>query len=65
MTSAETAPATPRPTIATLGELRASGHEHRPLRTELRDNLLAHLREGRDPWTQSGERPAAPVPGAG
>ncbi len=50
VTSAETAPATPRPTIATLGELRASGHEHRPLRTELRDNLLAHLREGRDPW---------------
>ncbi|MBU1803112.1 MAG: magnesium chelatase, partial [Actinobacteria bacterium] len=26
------------------------GHQHRPLRTELRDNLLAHLREGRDPW---------------
>jgi magnesium chelatase subunit I len=38
------------PTIATLGELRASGHVHKPLRTEIRDNLLAALAEGRDPW---------------
>jgi magnesium chelatase subunit I len=38
------------PIIATLGELRASGHEHKPLRTEIRDNLLAALAEGRDPW---------------
>jgi len=38
------------PGISTLGELRASGHELRSLRTELRDNLLAALREGRDPW---------------
>jgi len=38
------------PTISTVGELRASGHVHKPLRTELRDNLLAALREGRDPW---------------
>jgi magnesium chelatase subunit I len=38
------------PTISTLGELRASGHVHKPLRTEIRDNLLAALAEGRDPW---------------
>jgi magnesium chelatase subunit I len=41
---------TPRPTAGTLGELRASGHVHKTLRTELRDNLLDALREGRDPW---------------
>ena len=41
---------TSAPTISTLGQLRASGHVHTPLRTELRDNLLAALREGRDPW---------------
>jgi magnesium chelatase subunit I len=41
---------TSAPTIATLGELRASGHVHKPLRTEIRDNLLAALAEGRDPW---------------
>ncbi|WP_109509052.1 sigma 54-interacting transcriptional regulator [Nocardioides speluncae] len=39
------------PAIATLGELRASGHQHKPLRQELRDNLLAALKEGRDPWS--------------
>ncbi len=39
-----------RPAAATVGELRASGHEQKALRTELRDNLLAALREGRDPW---------------
>ncbi len=33
-----------------MGELRASGHELRSLRVEIRDNLLAALREGRDPW---------------
>ncbi|WP_229117527.1 sigma 54-interacting transcriptional regulator [Enemella dayhoffiae] len=38
------------PNIATVGELRASGHEHKPLRTELRDNLLALLAAGEDPW---------------
>ncbi|WP_205471400.1 sigma 54-interacting transcriptional regulator [Nocardioides sp. SYSU D00038] len=38
------------PAISTLGELRASGHVHKDLRTEIRDNLLAALREGRDPW---------------
>jgi magnesium chelatase subunit I len=38
----------PQPT--TVGELRAAGHVAKPLRTEIRDNLLAALREGRDPW---------------
>nr|WP_207950265.1 ATP-binding protein [Nocardioides ochotonae] len=33
-----------------MGELRASGHVHKPLRTEIRDNLLARLRAGEDPW---------------
>jgi magnesium chelatase subunit I len=46
-----TAPGTtPAPSITTLGELRASDHVHKPLRTEIRDNLLAALAEGRDPW---------------
>ena len=44
-----TAPATP-PQISTVGELRASGHVQKSLREEVRDNLLAALREGRDPW---------------
>lgn len=38
------------PAIGTAGELRAAGYVHKPLRVELRDNLLAALREGRDPW---------------
>jgi magnesium chelatase subunit I len=38
------------PAPRTVGELRASGHVQKSLRTELRDNLLAALREGRDPW---------------
>jgi magnesium chelatase subunit I len=33
-----------RPT--TLGALRATGHEHRPVRTEIRENLLAQMRSG-------------------
>ena len=41
---------TQAPTIATLGELRASGHVQKPLRVEIRDNLLAKLRAGDDPW---------------
>ncbi|WP_203568166.1 magnesium chelatase [Aestuariimicrobium ganziense] len=41
---------TPRPPDTTVGELRASGHTAKPLRTEVRDNLLAALAEGRDPW---------------
>jgi magnesium chelatase subunit I len=39
-----------RPTIASVGELRASGHVQKTLRVEIRDNLLSALREGRDPW---------------
>ena len=39
-----------QPSIATLGDLRASGHELKTLRVELRDNLLARLRDGVDPW---------------
>ncbi|MFT3874367.1 MAG: magnesium chelatase [Nocardioides sp.] len=38
------------PTPRTLGELRASGHQQKHLREEIRDNLLAKLREGEDPW---------------
>ncbi len=38
------------PTIATLGQLRESGHELRSLRQEMRANLLAKLRDGVDPW---------------
>ena len=41
---------TEAPTISTLGELRAAGHVLKPLRVEIRDNLLAMLREGVDPW---------------
>ena len=38
------------PTIGTVGELRDSGHVQRHLREEIRDNLLAKLRAGEDPW---------------
>jgi magnesium chelatase subunit I len=38
------------PSASTVGELRASGHVHKPLRQEIRDNLLAALAAGRDPW---------------
>ncbi len=38
------------PTISTVGELRASGHEQKSLRAELRTNLLAALANGDDPW---------------
>lgn len=41
---------TSAPTISTVGELRASGHVPKPLRVEIRDNLLAMLRSGQDPW---------------
>ncbi|MDN5744524.1 MAG: AAA family ATPase [Nocardioidaceae bacterium] len=43
------APTTP-PAIDSLGALRASGHQHKSLRAELRDNLLARLAAGQDPW---------------
>ncbi|KQT01240.1 ATP-binding protein [Cellulomonas sp. Leaf395] len=39
-----------RPTAATVGELRASGHVHTSVREEIRTNLLAALTDGRDPW---------------
>jgi magnesium chelatase subunit I len=39
-----------KPEISTVGELRASGHLQKSVRTEIRDNLLAALRDGRDPW---------------
>src|SRR6187200_3456838 len=39
-----------RPAPTTVGELRASGHRSQSLREEIRANLLAALREGRDPW---------------
>ena len=38
------------PSIRTVGELRASGHRDKHLREEIRDNLLAMLRAGQDPW---------------
>ncbi|WP_129338530.1 AAA family ATPase [Cellulomonas endophytica] len=38
------------PDAATVGELRALGHVAKTVRDEIRDNLLAALREGRDPW---------------
>jgi magnesium chelatase subunit I len=39
-----------RPTAATVGELRSSGHQLTTVRAEIRANLLSALREGRDPW---------------
>lgn len=41
---------TSAPAISTVGELRAAGHVSKPVRVEIRDNLLAALSEGRDPW---------------
>ncbi|QIM19996.1 magnesium chelatase [Phycicoccus sp. HDW14] len=38
------------PAISTVGELRASGHEARSVRAEIRHNLLAALAAGTDPW---------------
>ncbi|MBN9106683.1 MAG: magnesium chelatase [Propionibacteriaceae bacterium] len=38
------------PAISTVGELRASGQVQKHLRTELRDNLLAMIAAGEDPW---------------
>ncbi|MCU1588694.1 MAG: putative magnesium chelatase [Frankiales bacterium] len=34
------------PTIQNLGQLRASGHQHRSVKAEVRDNLLARLAAG-------------------
>ncbi|HEY4557563.1 MAG TPA: ATP-binding protein [Enteractinococcus sp.] len=41
---------TTSPQIHTLAELQASGHEQKSVREELRDNLLAALAAGEDPW---------------
>ncbi|MCF6390450.1 sigma 54-interacting transcriptional regulator [Mycobacterium sp. MBM] len=35
----------------TLGELRASGHQERGIKQEIRENLLARLADGDDIWT--------------
>src|SRR5947208_15782198 len=40
------APAAPRPGIATVGELRASGHAYETVKEEIRRNLLAAMRAG-------------------
>lgn len=36
--------------ISTVGQLRAAGHVAKTLREEIRDNLLAALAAGQDPW---------------
>ena len=41
-------PASPPPDIATLAELRASGHQLRTVKQELRQNLLDRMRAGQD-----------------
>jgi magnesium chelatase subunit I len=41
---------TQAPHLSTVGELRSSGHVQKPLRVEIRDNLLAKLRAGENPW---------------
>ena len=38
------------PTPTTLGELRASGHVYRGVKEEVRQNLLAMMRAGQDPF---------------
>src|SRR6266516_1201907 len=40
------AAAAPRPAIATVAELRASGHAYEPVKDEIRRNLLAAMRAG-------------------
>jgi magnesium chelatase subunit I len=41
---------TTAPTPTTLAELRATGHEHKSVKAEIRDNLLARLAAGRPPF---------------
>src|SRR5258707_15432558 len=38
------------PAVKTLGELRASGHQFRSVKDEVRQNLIARLRAGEDPF---------------
>ena len=40
----------PAPSVTTLAQLRASGHEYRGVKAEIRQNLLAMLRTGQDPF---------------
>ena len=47
-TSTSTAPA-----ITTLGELRASGHEYRSVKAEIRSNLADRLRAGEGAYGQA------------
>lgn len=42
--------ASPRDLPSTLGELRASGHEEKSVKAEIRDNLLAALASGDEVW---------------
>ncbi|CAN5583007.1 sigma 54-interacting transcriptional regulator [soil metagenome] len=42
---------TQHPDATTVGELRATGHEHKALKREMRDNLLAALASGENPWS--------------
>lgn len=39
-----------QPEIRTVGDLRAAGHVQKSLREEIRDNLLAALAAGENPW---------------
>jgi magnesium chelatase subunit I len=41
---------TSAPTARTVAQLREAGHAHKTLRTEIRDNLLAKLAAGENPW---------------
>jgi magnesium chelatase subunit I len=41
---------TDAPNITTVGQLRKAGYVAKTVRAELRDNLLAKLRAGEDPW---------------
>src|ERR1700723_567879 len=43
-------PASQSPAPTTLAELRASGHEYRGVRAEIRQNLLTMMRAGQDPF---------------
>src|SRR5487761_1081426 len=43
-------PASQPPAATTRAELRAGGHEYRGVREEIRENLLAMMRAGRDPF---------------
>jgi len=47
---AAVAPRSAPPGPATVAELRASGHEYRGVKDEIRQNLLAKMRAGQDPF---------------